>query len=123
METFADWSDTTFTAAKPYDETRDRTFLERLHKGEGGFGAAYDAAKETGRALDSLTSSGRLREDWFDAAADRIKAVSGVTLANPRRIDEYGLLDDAVARGLTGERDWAGATFAARERDFFGKLA
>ena len=97
METFSQVSPSFLKDVRPYDPENDRTFGEQLHRiGSGllslpsdiaatdnGWSRASSAAEEQMRAVDSVTASQRLREDWFAAATDRVKQLTGVDLTSP----------------------------------------
>lgn len=97
MDTFSRLSPSFIEGVRPYDPEADRTFGEQLGRlGSGllslpsdvmaddtSWRRVVDAAEEQTRAVDVVTSSRAVREDWFTSAADRIKRVSGVDIPPP----------------------------------------
>lgn len=97
METFSQLSPGFIRGVRPYDPEADRTFGEALTRiGSGlvslpsdvmsadtGWRRAAAAAEEQARAVDLVTSSNAIREDWFSNAIDRVKKASGVDLTRP----------------------------------------
>lgn len=97
METFSQLSPSFVRGVRPYDPEADRTFGEELSRigsglvslpsdvmsADSGWRRAAAAAEEQARAVDLVTSSNAIREDWFSNAIDRVKKVSGVDLTRP----------------------------------------
>ncbi len=130
METFADWSSTTFAPAKPYDPESDRTVLETLSDwgrraatvpitGED-FGRVHDAAMRSGRWVDSLRSAEAARADWFATAGDRVKAATGIDLPNPNFEAAYATGGNPGVINMGGTE---GPSRAELERSFFARVA
>lgn len=130
METFSRLSPNFVADVRPYDPEADRTFGEELGRiGAGlvslpadimapdtGWHRAAAAAEEASYATDVMTSSRVVREDWFTAAADRIKRVSGVNVAPPSLSVTMDPTDTdyahAFARGTATSADLEGEFFA-----------
>lgn len=132
METFSRLSPSFVQGVRPYDPEADRTFGEELHRigsglltlpgdimsGDTGWHRAADAAEEQTRAVDVMTSSRAVREDWFTAAADRVKKATGVDISPP----SLAVTMDTAERdyGRAFERDTM--TPQQLEEEFFRKV-
>ncbi len=120
MDTFSDLSETTFAAPKPYDPAADRTLVERLSSGSG-WSEAYDASRESGRAIESWRSREVGRADWFGEAADRVHAATGVRLPNPYFAPEAASSSPTGLANASAD-PFAGKTRADLEKDFFARV-
>jgi len=134
MDTFANWSDTSFAEPKPFDPDADRTFLERAKTfvtGTHGVGEAFDAARSQAELVAGAHNLRDVRSNIYDDIISQVREASGVNLESPldngwpQQQQIAQLRRDREAAGFnisTSAEDAAAGFFAQREADFMQQL-